>query len=62
MDIYHCTYLAGIYDSLELQSREHTTVYNGLRNGESVSDVRWRDAGKSVGLHYTVRMRVSYCG
>lgn len=58
----HCTHLAGIDDGLELQGREHIAVYDGLRNGESVADVRWRDAGKSVGLHYTVRMRVSYSG
>lgn len=51
-----CTYLAGVDDGLELQRREHTAVYDGFGNGESVADVRWRNAGKSVGLHYTVRM------
>lgn len=56
------TYLAGIDDGLELQCREHTAVYDGLGNGESIADVRWRNAGKSVGLHYTVRMWISYSG
>lgn len=58
----HCTYLAGIDDGLELQGREHTALYDDLGNRERVGDVRWRDTGKSVGLHYTVRVRASYSG
>lgn len=62
VDRCHCTYLACIDDGLQLQGRQHATVYDGLRNGKSIADVRWRDTGKSAGLHYTVRMRVSYSG
>lgn len=55
--VSHYTYLASIDNGFELQGREQAAVYDGLGNGEiSVGDVRWWDAGKGVGLHYTIRM------
>jgi hypothetical protein len=55
-------YLACVYDGLQLQGREQATVDGGVRNGQSVGDVRWRDAGQRVGLHHYVWVGDPYGG
>ena len=57
-----CVYLAGIDDSLELQSRQQAAVYSRLGDKQIVCDVRRRDTGQCVGFYHYVRMRNSFRG
>lgn len=50
-------YLTGVDDGLQLQGGQQARVNGAVWNGQCVGDVRRRNAGQCVGLHYDVRVR-----
>lgn len=49
-------YLTGVDDGLQLQGGQQARVNGAFWNGQCVGDVRRRNAGQCVGLHYDVRV------